>query len=191
MEPFTMSTCRPVSAQEEFVSASSRVSWAVMAVALFPCWAAAQANVVDRTDNDASGVAQRQVAAVQSPAPNVSVDIPPLPAPQLEVDPIPGEVGGQAVRADVDVQTTDVGPTEASTTAGIQPRAAHLTRRQLADRASQSGGDPHAGLGTDVALMIVGGAAIIVGAIVGGGAGTAIIVVGAAIGITGLVLLLM
>ena len=179
------------------MSTWSRVSCAVMAVVLFPCWAAAQANVVDRTDNDASGAASHalsasEVDAVPSQASKASIDIAPLPAPQLEPDPIPSEVGGQTVHADVAVQmATDVGPTVASTTAGLQPREEHLTRRQLADRASHSNRDPHAGLGTDVALMIVGGAAIIVGAIVGGGAGTAIIVVGAAIGITGLVLLLM
>ncbi len=63
----------------------------------------------------------------------------------------------------------------------------NLTRQQLADRAASA---DHDGLGRNAVLMIVGGAAIVAGALVGGGAGTALIVVGAVIGITGLVLIL-
>jgi hypothetical protein len=46
--------------------------------------------------------------------------------------------------------------------------------------------DTHVGVGQNLALVVVGAAGIVTGALVGGGAGTAIIVGGAAIGLYGL-----
>jgi hypothetical protein len=46
------------------------------------------------------------------------------------------------------------------------------------------------GLGTGGALMIVGGAALIIGLIIGGGAGLVIAIAGAALGLYGLFLFL-
>ncbi len=84
------------------------------------------------------------------------------------------------------------GPTTSSATAGIRSRGAteNLTRQQLADRANSRDQDDHHGIGRDAALMIIGGAGIVVGALVGGSAGTALIIVGAVIGITGFVLII-
>ncbi|NUS46007.1 MAG: hypothetical protein HOQ15_00230 [Gemmatimonadaceae bacterium] len=45
---------------------------------------------------------------------------------------------------------------------------------------------PRGGYGQPVALMVVGGAALVVGLIIGGGAGTAIAVGGAVAGLVGL-----
>lgn len=80
------------------------------------------------------------------------------------------------------------GPTSSSATVGFQSRAATLTRAQLAERANDR--DYHSGLGRDAVLMIIGGAGIVAGALIGGAAGTALIIVGAVIGITGLILTL-
>jgi hypothetical protein len=72
-----------------------------------------------------------------------------------------------------------VGPTVAANTAGVRAPAA---TRALNARAA----DTHMGAGQNVALMVVGGAAIIVGAIIGETAGLLIAVAGAAIGLYGL-----
>jgi hypothetical protein len=72
-----------------------------------------------------------------------------------------------------------VGPTVSASTAGIHaPKVA----RSLNARAA----DAHMGAGRNVALMVVGGAALIVGAIIGDTAGLLIAVAGAAIGLYGL-----
>jgi hypothetical protein len=73
-----------------------------------------------------------------------------------------------------------VGPTVAASTAGIRAPAQAKGLNATASR------DPHMGAGTNVALMVVGGAALIVGAIIGGTAGILIAVAGAAIGLYGL-----
>lgn len=79
------------------------------------------------------------------------------------------------------------GPSLAAATVGVRAHTAteDLTAQQLAQRATH-----HAGLGVDGALMIVGAAAFIAGLIIGGGAGTAIAIAGAAIGLYGLYLYL-
>jgi hypothetical protein len=46
--------------------------------------------------------------------------------------------------------------------------------------------DAHVGAGRNVALMVVGGAALVVGAVIGGAAGLLIAVAGAAVGLYGL-----
>ena len=72
-----------------------------------------------------------------------------------------------------------VGPTNSANTAGI--RAPTIVRSL-----NKSAADTHMGAGENVALMVVGGAALIVGAIVGGTPGVIIAVAGAVIGLYGL-----
>ena len=179
------------------MSVSSRVQYAVIAAALLPCWAAAQSNFARNAATDAAvvgstvsspvGVAADVPGQLQSNAANA--DVAAAPQPNLETDPIPADANTPAsAPAPSDQVTPTAGPTSAAATAGIRPHTAteNLTRQQLADRAAQD----HSGLGRNAVLMIIGGAAIVAGAIVGGSAGTALIVVGAVIGITGLVLVL-
>ena len=73
-----------------------------------------------------------------------------------------------------------VGPTVAASTVGI--RAPSQAKSANATTAA----DAHMGAGANVALMVVGGAALIIGAIIGGTAGVLIAVAGAAIGLYGL-----
>ena len=84
----------------------------------------------------------------------------------------PAQLHAKAVRA--------VGPTIAASTAGIRAPA------QAKSLNAKATSDAHMGAGTNVALMVVGGAALIVGAIVGGTAGILIAVAGAAVGLYGL-----
>ncbi len=72
-----------------------------------------------------------------------------------------------------------VGPTISANTAGVR---APTVARSLNARAA----DSHMGAGENVALMVVGGAALIIGAIIGETAGILIAVAGAAIGLYGL-----
>ena len=72
-----------------------------------------------------------------------------------------------------------VGPTISANTAGIR---APTVARSLNARAA----DAHMGAGENVALMVVGGAALIVGAVIGGTPGLLIAIAGAAIGLYGL-----
>lgn len=65
--------------------------------------------------------------------------------------------------------------------AGVTRSAAAVDRDAAAAAAAQG---MHAGQG--VALMVVGGAALLAGLIIGGGAGTAVAVGGAVIGLVGL-----
>jgi hypothetical protein len=169
-----------------------RLTYALIAAAVVPSLALAQSSLLGNNATDASASASQLASAAiitpigptaqQGNASDLGVVA--LPAPSLETDPIPTAVGGSPQNG---------GPTLVAATAGIHSHAATegLTRRQLADRATnrdQDGG--RQGLGRDAALMIIGGAGIVVGALVGGTAGTALIVVGAVIGITGLVLIL-
>jgi hypothetical protein len=72
-----------------------------------------------------------------------------------------------------------VGPTISANTAGIR---APTSARSLNARAA----DNHMGAGENVALMVVGGAALIVGAVIGGTPGLLIAIGGAVIGLYGL-----
>jgi hypothetical protein len=160
----------------------------------------AQSSPLATTGNDASGaelqLATAAVGTAVADAPmqpgNVSVVDVSVPTPNLEADPIPVASIPPADAAPGDEAAPATGPTAASATAGIHSLGAteNLTRRQLADRAHEDQDGGRSGLGRDAVLMIVGGAAIVAGAIVGGGGGTALIVVGAVIGLTGLVLIL-
>jgi len=71
------------------------------------------------------------------------------------------------------------GPTVAASRAGIAPKSADDTH-QMAMM------DQHMGEGQNIALMVVGGAALITGLLIGGGAGAAVAIGGAAIGLLGL-----
>ena len=75
------------------------------------------------------------------------------------------------------VQQPQVGPTFAALTVGV---------RNVAPATTQSQQRGSAGLGQNEALMIVGGAAILVGAVVGGDAGDIFMIGGAIVGLYGL-----
>ena len=76
--------------------------------------------------------------------------------------------------------SASAGPTVAASTVGIR-RTAETTKTAAAPAA-----DARLGAGRNVALMVVGGAALIIGAVIGGTAGVLIAVAGAAIGLYGL-----
>jgi hypothetical protein len=126
-----------------------------------------------------------------------SDNVPPAssPAPQVSsADHTPMATGGQtlaepapAAPAAPGEERVTAGPTLSAATVGLRANAARedLTEQQLAQRAAH-----HGGPGTSVALMIVGGVAFIAGLIIGGGAGTAVAIAGAAVGLYGLYLYL-
>lgn len=70
------------------------------------------------------------------------------------------------------------GPTVDAATVGVK----HAASASKAPAAY----DAHVGAGRNVALMVVGGAALIIGAVIGGAAGILIAVAGAAVGLYGL-----
>lgn len=75
--------------------------------------------------------------------------------------------------------TTQAGPTVGNATVGIQ-------RTSTATAAAAPMQEARLGAGRNVALMVVGGAALIIGAAIGGTAGILIAVTGAAVGLYGL-----
>jgi hypothetical protein len=78
------------------------------------------------------------------------------------------------------VATPSAGPTTAASTVGI--------RAPVADRSNSraAAADPHLGAGQNVALMVVGGAALIIGAAIGDTAGILLGVAGAVVFLYGL-----
>lgn len=96
--------------------------------------------------------------AAQAPAPAASVAPTSAPAPATAAAPTP------------------VGPTLDAAAVGV--RHAPVADETAAQR--------RGGYGQPMALMIVGGAAVLVGLIIGGGAGTAIAIGGAVAGLVGL-----
>jgi hypothetical protein len=76
-------------------------------------------------------------------------------------------------------QRAAAGPTVASSAVGIRRAAPAKTANAPATEA-------RLGAGRNVALMVVGGAALIIGAVIGGTAGVLIAVAGAAVGLYGL-----
>ena len=74
-----------------------------------------------------------------------------------------------------------VGPTVAASAVGIRAPSAAKDGASTAASA-----DAHMGAGQNVALMVVGGAAIIIGAVIGGAGGVLLAIGGAAIGLWGL-----
>lgn len=90
------------------------------------------------------------------------------------------------VAANTDASTTPVvdspnaGPTADAARAGIAPRE---TKSLAVNKAAT---DRHVGAGQNVALMVVGGAALITGLIIGGDGGTLVAIGGAVVGLYGL-----
>lgn len=77
------------------------------------------------------------------------------------------------------------GPTLATDRAGVARRDDSARTAGRGDAA-----DVNVGVGPNIALMVVGAAGIVAGALIGGGAGTAVAVGGAAVGLYGLYRLL-
>jgi hypothetical protein len=73
-----------------------------------------------------------------------------------------------------------IGPTIAASMAGIRAPSVATTSRNA------SAPDTHMGAGQNVALMVVGGAALIVGAVIGGAGGVLLAIGGAIVGLYGL-----
>jgi hypothetical protein len=71
-----------------------------------------------------------------------------------------------------------VGPTMAASKVGVS--------RSATASAAPAAADARLGAGRNVALMVVGGAALVIGLVIGGSAGVLIAVAGAAIGLLGL-----
>lgn len=74
--------------------------------------------------------------------------------------------------------TKSAGPTVEASKLGVK-QASSASKAPVAY-------DAHVGAGRNVALMVVGGAALIIGAVIGGAAGILIAVAGAAVGLYGL-----
>lgn len=75
--------------------------------------------------------------------------------------------------------SNSVGPTISANVAGVRaPALAHSLNARAADT--------HMGAGENVALMVVGGAALIIGAVIGGTPGVLIAIGGAVVGLYGL-----
>ena len=98
---------------------------------------------------------------------------------------VPASVTAPANASDASTTSTTViapastGPTAGAARAGVAPRESkELTVNKAQDR--------HVGAGQNVALMVVGGAALITGLIVGGDGGTLLAVGGAVVGLFGL-----
>jgi hypothetical protein len=82
------------------------------------------------------------------------------------------------------------GPTLDNATSGIHANTAHedLTAAEAAQRAADAGG--HGGIGKGAVILIVGGAAIVGGILIGGAGGTALAIGGALVALYGIYLLL-
>jgi hypothetical protein len=100
--------------------------------------------------------------------------------PVIDHVPVPSPGDELAPQSESDARP---GPTLAAATAGVHAQLA--TTSQSTNRSKHQGG-----LGTDAILMIVGVAALVTGLLIGGGAGTAIAIAGAVIGLYGLYLYL-
>jgi hypothetical protein len=100
---------------------------------------------------------------------------------------VPTQVSAQAqaqLPAQVSVDATPAvttGPTTETARAGIAPRESKTLT--VNDNAAA---DRHVGAGQNVALMVVGGAALVTGLIIGGDGGTLLAVGGAVVGLFGL-----
>jgi hypothetical protein len=79
----------------------------------------------------------------------------------------------------VQTQKAAAGPTVSSSVVGVRRSATAMTKPAPVY-------DARLGAGRNVAMMVVGGAALIIGAVIGGTAGVLIAVAGAAIGLYGL-----
>lgn len=82
---------------------------------------------------------------------------------------------------------TPLGPTLDAASVGVRAPVSVANTYTVADNTL---GPQRRGLGKSVALMIVGGAALVTGAIIGGGPGALVAVAGAGVGLYGLYLYL-
>jgi len=89
---------------------------------------------------------------------------------------------GQSAKAPASQAARLAGPTVAASTAGIRPS----TSVKSAASAPQARDERNIGAGQNVALMVVGGAALVIGAVIGGTAGVLLAVGGAVVGLYGL-----
>ena len=85
----------------------------------------------------------------------------------------------QAPSKTAPAQRVSAGPTVSASVVGVR-------RAEVAKSVAPAARGSHMGAGQNVALMVVGGAALIIGAVIGGTAGVLIAVAGAAIGLYGL-----
>lgn len=94
----------------------------------------------------------------------------------------------RASTSNVAAPATEPAPAAAQPSAGPTMDAASVAVRQPVTHEARDPNAPprRAGYGQPVALMVVGGAALLTGLIIGGGAGTAIAVGGAVVGLYGL-----
>jgi hypothetical protein len=135
---------------------------------------------------DAATVADQGPIAAPAPATSIPADNAAGTPPAIEHVSIPEP---EAVLTTAAAPAGDVGPSMAAATSGIRANTAKedLSAQASADRAAAA---HQGGLGTGGVLMIVGGAALLAGLLIGGGAGTAIAVAGAVAGLYGLYLYL-
>jgi hypothetical protein len=120
-------------------------------------------------------------------APEASATLPPAPAttssrfnasiPTFTPTAVSTPSTAQGNSAAAPVQPA--GPTADAARAGIAPRTS-------AERTMNMAADKHIGAGQNVALMVVGGAALITGLIIGGDGGALVAIGGAAVGLVGL-----
>ncbi|HUQ48860.1 MAG TPA: hypothetical protein VM053_11570 [Gemmatimonadaceae bacterium] len=82
---------------------------------------------------------------------------------------------------------TSASPSYSARSAGPTVEATRLGVKQASSASKAPAAyDAHVGAGRNVALMVVGGAALVIGAVIGGAAGLLIGVAGAAVGLYGL-----
>lgn len=91
----------------------------------------------------------------------------------------PALVAVAQVPSSSSAQKVTAGPSVAASVVGIR-------RTEATTKAPAPAAEARLGAGKNVALMVVGGAALIIGAVIGGTAGVLIAVAGAAIGLYGL-----
>lgn len=160
----------------ELASAGQTVGGQVGSLSDSPAISSAQVQIGDAaatTTND-TPIAASTAADGASAIP--LIDQVPVPAPDVFLTGTSDPAG-------------DVGPSMAAATSGIRANTAKegLSWQASADRAAAA---HQGGLSTGGILMIVGGAALLAGLLIGGGAGTAIAVAGAVTGLYGLYLYL-
>lgn len=161
-------------------SAGQAVAGPVGSISDSPAMSSAPTQLADAATiaTDGASVGASVPAPVTDDASAIpTIDRVPVPEPELFVTSAAAAGGG------------DAGPSMSAATSGIRANTAKedLSRQASADRAAAA---HQGGLGTGGVLMIVGGAALLAGLLIGGGAGTAIAVAGAVAGLYGLYLYL-
>jgi hypothetical protein len=96
----------------------------------------------------------------------------------LAVAQAPAKTPAPAATTQSSYSAKSAGPTVEATRVGVK-QASSASKAPVAY-------DAHVGAGRNVAMMVVGGAALVIGAVIGGAAGLLIAVAGAAVGLYGL-----